>query len=68
MIPVIGLGGVVVPSAIIFGAVTFAVGKVFVQHFETGGTLLDFDPVAVEAFFTKKMQEGRKVIVDQKKY
>ena len=26
------------------GAFTLAIGRVFVMHFEAGGTLLDFDP------------------------
>jgi len=34
-------------------AVTFAVGKVFVQHFESGGTFLSFDPVAAREHFQR---------------
>ena len=43
-IPLIGpvLGTVFVPA--MAGAVTWAVGKVFVQHFAMGGTLFDFEP------------------------
>jgi len=64
MVPVIGINGVVVSMAALAGALTYAVGKVFVQHFETGGTLLDFDSSKVEAFFKKKLEEGRKVVQD----
>ena len=35
------------PSAA--AAVTWAIGKVFVQHFSLGGTLLDFDPEKTRA-------------------
>ena len=43
-VPLVGpvLGAFSMP--ITAGAVTWAVGKVFVQHFASGGTLLDFDP------------------------
>jgi len=58
MVPVIGINGAVVPMAALAGALTYAVGKVFVQHFETGGTFLDFDPLKVKAFFEKKVVEA----------
>lgn len=32
-------------------ATTYAVGKVFILHFATGGTLLDFDPKAMQEYF-----------------
>ena len=50
-IPVIGsvLGVVAVPG---FAAgLTWAVGKVFIQHFASGGTFLDFDPEKVRAYY-----------------
>jgi uncharacterized protein (DUF697 family) len=51
-IPVIGpiLGVLAVPS---FGAgLSWAVGKVFIQHFASGGTFLDFDPETVRMHFS----------------
>lgn len=44
------------------GAFTYAVGRVFVLHFETGGTLLDFDPQAMAEHFQKGLAEGRKIL------
>ena len=46
-IPGIGslLGGVTAP--VLTGASTYAVGRVFVQHFESGGTFLTLDPEQV---------------------
>jgi uncharacterized protein (DUF697 family) len=43
-LPVIGpvVGAIWMPA--MAGAVTWAVGKVFVQHFAMGGTLFDFEP------------------------
>jgi uncharacterized protein (DUF697 family) len=37
------------------GAVTWAVGRVFMQHFASGGTLLDFDPDKMRQHFTSEM-------------
>jgi len=35
-----------------FGAgMSWAVGRIFMQHFASGGTFLDFDPDKVRAFF-----------------
>ena len=36
---------------IVAGAATYALGNVFVKHFESGGTLLDFKPEPVRDFF-----------------
>jgi len=41
-------------------ASTFAVGKVFIQHFEMGGTLLDFNPTKVKSFYREQFQQGLK--------
>jgi len=47
-------------------AFTYAVGKVFVQHFASGGTFLDFDPKKVRQHFAREFQEG-KVVAEQVK-
>ena len=43
-VPVIGTiaGGFVMPA--LSAGATYAIGKAFIQHFATGGTLLDFNP------------------------
>jgi uncharacterized protein (DUF697 family) len=42
-VPVVGsLAGMITEPAIA-AAATYALGKVFIQHFESGGTLLDFN-------------------------
>jgi len=41
------------------GALTFAIGRVFKEHFESGGTLLDFDTEAAKAKFNALVEEGR---------
>ena len=57
------LGTVVGASAMVVcsGAATWALGKVFIQHFESGGTFLDFDPDAVKEYFRAQFQEGQKI-------
>lgn len=61
-IPGIGsmVGAVVMP--IINGGTTYAIGKVFVQHFESGGTFLTFDATKVRAYFEKEIKEGKALV------
>jgi uncharacterized protein (DUF697 family) len=47
--------------ALFAGGTTWALGQVFIQHFESGGTFLDFNPEKVEEYFKSKFQEGQKV-------
>ena len=42
------------------GASAYAVGHVFIEHFESGGTYLDFKPETMKAFFAAKFQEGQR--------
>jgi uncharacterized protein (DUF697 family) len=39
-------------------ALTKAVGNTFVMHFESGGTLLNFDPKGFQEYFLKEFQEA----------
>lgn len=48
------------------GAATYALGKVFVQHFESGGTFLDFDPRSVANHFKDAFAEGKQFVRDAK--
>lgn len=58
-VPIIGTIGGSVSMALFSGAATYAIGQVFNQHFNAGGTLLDFDPVSVNDFFKQKFEEGK---------
>jgi uncharacterized protein (DUF697 family) len=60
-VPVVGttLGALSMP--IIAGATTYAVGKVFIQHFESGGTFLNFDPDAVKNYYAELVKEGKSI-------
>lgn len=47
--------------AITGGAATYAVGKIFIQHFEAGGTMLTFNPEKMKAYFKTLFDEGKQV-------
>jgi len=58
-VPVVGtyIGFVATPGT--FAAVTYAVGRVFVTHFESGGTFLDFDPQKTREFFKTEFDKAK---------
>jgi uncharacterized protein (DUF697 family) len=64
IIPIFGslLGAASVP--ITAGAATYALGNVFLQHFASGGTFLNFDPAEVRDHFAEHLEEGRRVAAD----
>lgn len=41
------------------GALTYAVGKTFIKHYELGGTLLDFDPQTTRDYFQTQLQRNK---------
>lgn len=65
-IPLIGQTTGAVTMPVISGAATYAVYKVFRQHYEMGGTLLDLDPEKVRAYFSEQFTKGKKVATDLK--
>lgn len=67
LIPVVGtvVGGVAV--SIFNGASTYAIGEVFKKHFESGGTILDFDTERLRKLYKEKFEKGKKVAEQMKK-
>lgn len=47
--------------ALFGGALTYAIGIVFVHHFESGGSLLDFNVAKYRERFKKAVAEGKSV-------
>jgi len=45
------------------GAVTYAVGQVFIMHFEEGGTFDDFNPGQAQAYFKREFEAGKSFVV-----
>ena len=58
-IPVIGTGVGMLTMPALGGASTYALGKVIVQHLESGGTFLDLDPVKVREHFKQEYEASR---------
>lgn len=67
MIPLVGstLGALTLP--LMAGASSYAIGKVFIQHFESGGTFLTFDPETVREYYAEQLKEGKVAATQAKK-
>lgn len=59
MIPLIGSTAGALSMSISGGAATYAIGKVFLQHFASGGTFLDFNPASVREYFAEQFKDGK---------
>jgi uncharacterized protein (DUF697 family) len=59
ILPLVGPLAATVALPTAAGAVTYATGKVFIMHFESGGTLLDFKPEKMKAAYKKFFEEGK---------
>ncbi|MDD5034765.1 MAG: DUF697 domain-containing protein [Methylococcaceae bacterium] len=60
-VPVLGALGGTGGVAIAGGAVTYGVGRVFAGHFESGGTLMDFNPKKRRPQFQRELRKGKQV-------
>ncbi len=58
-VPVFGsfVGGAAL--SVFAGASTYALGQVFIQHFNAGGTILDFDPESIKNFYNEQFEKGK---------
>jgi uncharacterized protein (DUF697 family) len=59
-IPIIGQTTGAVAMSLTAGASTYAVGKVFIKHFASGGTFLTFNAEKFKAYYTEMFEEGKK--------
>ncbi|GAA0544025.1 uncharacterized protein (DUF697 family) [Rhizomicrobium palustre] len=60
-VPLVGSTFSVAMMPVVFGASTYAVGKVFAQHYEAGGTILDFDAAKMKKVFLEEFCSGKRV-------
>lgn len=58
-IPLVGWLATLGSVSLFSGASTYAVGKVFTQHFASGGTFLTFDPQKVSDYYNQQLTQGR---------
>ncbi len=61
-VPVVGQASGMVSMAVLGGTGTHAIGKVFVEHFESGGTLLNFEPEKMKEKFQTLLKEGKQFV------
>ncbi|MGK4008335.1 DUF697 domain-containing protein [Sorangium sp. So ce1036] len=61
-VPVIGTTLGMVSTPLMAGAATNALGKVFMMHFEAGGTLLNFDPNAMRSYFRSEFEKSKETV------
>jgi uncharacterized protein (DUF697 family) len=62
VVPFLGTTLGVVTLPIMAGAFTHATGKVFLLHFESGGTLLDFDADKIRKGFNAEFEKAKKTV------
>lgn len=61
MIPIVGQGLAYATLPVFAGATSYAIGRVFIQHFESGGTFLTFDPEKVKTYYSEELSAGRQL-------
>jgi uncharacterized protein (DUF697 family) len=66
-IPVFGPVFGVITLPVVAGGLTYAVGKVFTQHLESGGTFITFSITDVKAGFLREVEKGKEVVSSQAK-
>lgn len=64
IIPALGPAVGLVTMPIVAGALTRTLGNIFMMHFESGGTLLDFDAAAMHSHFKQEF-ERNKIVVEE---
>lgn len=66
-IPFLGLAAGMFVMSITAAASTYAVGKIFIQHFASGGTFLSFDPEKVRGYYQEMFKEGEQIATEMKR-
>jgi len=62
VVPIVGpiIGAIAVPS--FAGATTYAIGTIFMQHFESGGTCADLDSTTLWEYFRQEFARGQQLV------
>ncbi|MDM8567143.1 YcjF family protein [Candidatus Halobeggiatoa sp. HSG11] len=66
LVPVAGQVSSFASSAALFGSATYAIGKIFVEHFESGGTFLNFEADKMKNNLQQLFEEGQKFVSKNK--
>jgi uncharacterized protein (DUF697 family) len=67
IVPFVGYAATALAMSAISGASTYAVGKMFVRHFESGGTFLNFDMTKNKEYYEEQVRKGKAVMEELKK-
>lgn len=62
VVPIIGYPTSLLALPALAGASTYALGRVFIRHFEAGGTLFDLDPEKVKDYFREQFKKGHEIV------
>lgn len=62
LVPVVGTTLGVATLPVFVGTFTYATGRIFLMHFESGGTFLDFDPHAMRKHFKEEFEKAKEKI------
>lgn len=63
-IPIVGQTAGVISVATVGAASTYAVGEVFIKHFQSGGTFLTFEADNFKEFFKENFAKGKEIVQD----
>jgi uncharacterized protein (DUF697 family) len=58
-VPIIGTIAGMLTMPAVAAATTWATGRVFIRHFESGGTFLDFDPAKARAHYAEEFATAK---------
>ena len=61
-IPVVGTVASWLVTPALAAATTYAIGKVFVHHLESGGSLFTFEAKKLKEYMEKALDEGKKLV------
>ena len=66
LIPIVGYTTSALALSITCAASTYALGKIFTNHFALGGTIFDFDSEKMKDVFAQRFKEGQDVAQEMK--
>ncbi len=64
LIPFVGPVAGAATMPMLSAASTYAIGTLFVQHFESGGTFLDFQPTKLKQYYRELFKDGQSIASD----
>ncbi len=66
LVPVVGWAAGVVVMPTIVGASTYAIGRVFLRHFQEGGSIADISAEKMKGYYAEQREAGKKVVASVK--